>query len=373
MPTIDHDIFYPEEGDLIFTPGDDLHGTATVTVVLSDDGGTEDGGVDTSEPLEFIITVNSVNDPPSMTIPENTVVDMNSGPVTIEGWATDISAGADNESDQTVMVESINSNSCGQCDAYFATPPQLDLESGNLSFEWLSDISTTITWRIVYSDNEGASSNQFFDLQSTGDTLVTITNPEDGSTFNSGDFSVEFTTTVFTIGEAGCSDCDGHIHVLVDSVANAYGDYMVYSEGPIPLTGVPAGAHSITIQLVDPNHQAFDPSIESTVNVTIDIPLNISSNNIPGSFNLLPNYPNPFNPVTTFHYTLPQRSRVTLIIYDMLGKEITQLVSTTQDAGFKSVQWDAKDSMDRPVSAGVYLYHIKAGEFVQIRKMVLLK
>ncbi|SVD99794.1 uncharacterized protein METZ01_LOCUS452648, partial [marine metagenome] len=94
---------------------------------------------------------------------------------------------------------------------------------------------------------------------------------------------------------------------------------------------------------------------------------------MPDSFNLLPNYPNPFNPVTTFHYTLPQRSRVTLIIYDMLGKEITQLVSTTQDAGFKSVQWDAKDSMGRPVSAGVYLYHIKAGEFVQTRKMVLLK
>jgi hypothetical protein len=57
----------------------------------------------------------------------------------------------------------------------------------------------------------------------------------------------------------------------------------------------------------------------------------------------------------------------------MLGREITQLVNTTQEAGFKAVQWDATDSMGRPVSAGVYLYQIQAGEFVQTKKMVLLK
>jgi len=57
----------------------------------------------------------------------------------------------------------------------------------------------------------------------------------------------------------------------------------------------------------------------------------------------------------------------------MLGRELTQLVNTTQDAGFKSVQWDATDSFGKPVSAGVYLYQIQAGEFVQTRKMVLLK
>ena len=57
----------------------------------------------------------------------------------------------------------------------------------------------------------------------------------------------------------------------------------------------------------------------------------------------------------------------------MLGKEITQLVNISQEAEFKSVQWDATDFMGRPVSAGVYLYQIQAGEFVQTKKMVLLK
>ncbi|MDP7608630.1 MAG: FlgD immunoglobulin-like domain containing protein, partial [Candidatus Marinimicrobia bacterium] len=62
-----------------------------------------------------------------------------------------------------------------------------------------------------------------------------------------------------------------------------------------------------------------------------------------------------------------------LTIFDMLGNEVARLVNSNQQAGFKSVQWDGTDSMGRPVSAGVYLYQIQAGEFVQTKKMVLLK
>jgi flagellar hook assembly protein FlgD len=64
---------------------------------------------------------------------------------------------------------------------------------------------------------------------------------------------------------------------------------------------------------------------------------------------------------------------VNITIYDMLGREVKTLVNTTQDAGFRSVIWNATNDYDKPVSAGVYFYQIKAGEFVQIRKMVLLK
>jgi len=94
---------------------------------------------------------------------------------------------------------------------------------------------------------------------------------------------------------------------------------------------------------------------------------------VPFTFTLHQNYPNPFNPITTLRYDLPSDAMVTLTVFDMLGKEITQLVNTTQQAGFKSIQWDATDSMGKPVSAGVYLYQIQAGEFVQTKKMVLLK
>ena len=85
------------------------------------------------------------------------------------------------------------------------------------------------------------------------------------------------------------------------------------------------------------------------------------------------NYPNPFNPITSLRYDLPEQAQVTVIVYDQLGREVTQLVNTVQEAGFRSVYWDATDMHGKPVSAGVYLYQIRAGEFVQTKKMVLLK
>ena len=94
---------------------------------------------------------------------------------------------------------------------------------------------------------------------------------------------------------------------------------------------------------------------------------------IPSKFTLHQNYPNPFNPVTTLRYDLPEQANVNIIIYDLLGREVRTLVNTTQDAGFKSVIWDATNDYGKPVSAGVYLYQIQAGEFVQTKKMVLLK
>ncbi len=94
---------------------------------------------------------------------------------------------------------------------------------------------------------------------------------------------------------------------------------------------------------------------------------------IPIVYTLHQNYPNPFNPITSLRYDLPEQAQVTLTVYDLMGREITQLVNITQKAGYRSVQWNATNSFGKPVSAGVYLYQIRAGEFVQTRKMVLLK
>jgi len=94
---------------------------------------------------------------------------------------------------------------------------------------------------------------------------------------------------------------------------------------------------------------------------------------VPATFTLHQNFPNPFNPITTLRYDLPEDNFIMLTVYDMLGRVVTQLVNTTQEAGFRLVKWDATDSFGKPVSAGVYLYQIRAGEFVQTRKMALLK
>ena len=94
---------------------------------------------------------------------------------------------------------------------------------------------------------------------------------------------------------------------------------------------------------------------------------------LPDNYTLHQNYPNPFNPVTTLRYSLPSYAHVTITIYDLNGKEINQIVNSNQPAGFQSVVWNATDYFGRSVGAGVYLYQIRAGDFKDTRKMVLLK
>jgi hypothetical protein len=94
---------------------------------------------------------------------------------------------------------------------------------------------------------------------------------------------------------------------------------------------------------------------------------------IPNKIFLHQNYPNPFNPVTTLRYDLPENMPVTIVIYDMLGIRVKTLINQTQNAGHRSVIWDTTNDYGKPVSAGIYLYQIQTGEYIQTRKMVLLK
>ena len=94
---------------------------------------------------------------------------------------------------------------------------------------------------------------------------------------------------------------------------------------------------------------------------------------VPMAYTFHQNYPNPFNPTTTLSYELPKESFVDITIYDMLGNVVNNLVNTNQSSGYKSIQWDATNNQGEPVSAGVYLYKIQAGDFVDTKKMILLK
>ena len=94
---------------------------------------------------------------------------------------------------------------------------------------------------------------------------------------------------------------------------------------------------------------------------------------IPVDFQLNQNYPNPFNPTTTIHYTLSEESDITITIFDMLGRKVNQVISSVQPAGSHTIQWNGTDHNGNPVSTGIYVYQIQAGDFVQTKKMVLMK
>jgi hypothetical protein len=94
---------------------------------------------------------------------------------------------------------------------------------------------------------------------------------------------------------------------------------------------------------------------------------------IPEQIVIHQNYPNPFNPTTQIRYDLPEDALVNITIYDLMGRSIKSLVNSNQTVGYRTIQWDATNDRNEPVSAGLYLFTIQAGEFSQTKKMVLLK
>ena len=93
----------------------------------------------------------------------------------------------------------------------------------------------------------------------------------------------------------------------------------------------------------------------------------------PQGFALEQNFPNPFNPTTTLRFDLPEVSSITLTIYNMLGQKVRTFNMQSTPAGYHSVTWDATNDLGEQVGAGVYLYQLRAKQFVKTRKMVLLK
>ena len=141
-----------ETGVLSFTPAADANGSATVDIVLTDDGGTADGGNDTSTVYSFDINVTAVNDSPGFTVGGDQTVDEDAGAQAVNGWATAISAGPADESSQ-VLSFAVTGNTNP---SLFASGPSVDA-SGNLSYETAADANGSATVTLSLSDDGGTA------------------------------------------------------------------------------------------------------------------------------------------------------------------------------------------------------------------------
>ena len=139
-------------GKLTFTPAPDANGTATITIVLKDNGGTLSGGMDTSTAQTFIINVTPVNDAPTFTPGTSEMVLENSGAASFAGWATGLSTGPANESTQA-FVKFITTNNNN---ALFSTQPSVALD-GTLSFTPAANAFGTATVSVRLQDNGGTA------------------------------------------------------------------------------------------------------------------------------------------------------------------------------------------------------------------------
>ena len=90
-------------------------------------------------------------------------------------------------------------------------------------------------------------------------------------------------------------------------------------------------------------------------------------------YKIYQNFPNPFNPVTTISYSLPKSGSVSIVIYDMMGRLVRDIVSEYQSSGYKSIKWDATNNLGESVSAGMYFYMVDIGNLKQVRKMLYIK
>ncbi|MBZ0200796.1 MAG: T9SS type A sorting domain-containing protein [Ignavibacteriaceae bacterium] len=88
----------------------------------------------------------------------------------------------------------------------------------------------------------------------------------------------------------------------------------------------------------------------------------------PNNFVLMQNYPNPFNPTTTISFSLPAKSFVSLAVFNAQGKEVSMLINEELSAGYYSKKWNGMN-----LSSGVYYYRLEAGQFIETKKLILLK
>jgi hypothetical protein len=130
---------------------------------------------------------------------------------------------------------------------------------------------------------------------------------------------------------------------------------------------------ALAVWMDDRRGTGLDIFGRKTVEIPTDVAEEPGEESLPPYFDLVRNYPNPFNPSTSIEYSVPTRAHVTIEIYNVLGQRVTTLVDETKSAGNYKAEWNGTDVAGKTVSTGVYLYRFKAGDFVETKKMVLLK
>lgn len=209
--------------------------------------------------------------------------------------------------------------------------------------------------RLRITDRSGASQELFFaSMRPDSNTLAMFTLPPRSP---EGVFDVRFSSDrmlAFMNGQRPC----------MISIAVSSANYPLSIEWDL-------NGQLLTASLVAGNKEALMNSRGSTVvsdpNASMMLKLGGPSV-LPNEFTLHQNYPNPFNPSTTIKYDIPVDARVSLRVFDLLGREVATLVNDMQKAGFKSVEWNARE-----IASGVYFYRLEVGNFVAAKKLVLLR
>jgi len=196
-----------------------------------------------------------------------------------------------------------------------------------------------------------------------------------GSNVFSGRFLVKYNTESLEFLEFHTTEATGGFTTamkLIEGEIEIFiaGDTEVTGSEPIVeviFTRADGGSYTEVILVsAGLNENLYWSGVDTTV---VDFLTGVSNESgVPRQYTLSQNYPNPFNPVTVIRYSIPKAEEVSLVVYNLIGEEVAHLIDERKPAGSYTVKWNASI-----VSSGIYFYRLQAGDFVQTRKMVLLK
>jgi len=139
---------------------------------------------------------------------------------------------------------------------------------------------------------------------------------------------------------------------------------------------LPASSLGLQIMTTRTDEVPDEEQVDMGYHFSISTPTSVNIEptvKFPNAFELSQNYPNPFNPETVIQYQLPKSAEVHLEIYSILGQLVRTIVNEKQPEGYYTAHWNGKDEQGRPLASSVYIYRLSAGEFVQVRKMLLVR
>ena len=261
-------------------------------------------------------------------------------------------------------------------------PDEFSIIEGEISDTLLTNAADSLRIIVQYTPNEEVSDTTFLQFRwgniehsfnrerkfycyGTGEinnTLPTISGLQDSVIFENDTTATLDIWNIVADNETADSLLTYTFTTSNDSVIADYDT----SGGILTLSS--SNSYTGTSQLTIEVNDGYEIVKDSLIVEVFDIPTGVTDNQIPMEFALRQNYPNPFNPVTTIEYTIPQNKFVSLQIYNIKGQLVKTLVSQKQEIGKHSIQFDGNN-----FASGIYIYKLQAGNFVDVKKLVLMK
>jgi len=265
------------------------------------------------------------------------------------------------DSTETIGIQWLYNNNYAPNNNNYAPTAAPLVADRAIKFTTCVPITDSMPW--VYVINCAINANGIPD---PGDTVELIVYLKNG-----GDLSANSVETILQ-----SSDPD---IIILDSLASfgniPAGDSANNASDPYSFTVVP----NITDALADfslfisANQDSYQTVAYFTVALGPPLGIAEGEHQLPYAYALLQNYPNPMRNITTIRYQLPKKEKVSLKIYDVVGRLVKTLINESKEPGYYTIHWHGKDDRERKASAGVYFYRIQAGTYTNTKKMVLFK